>query len=97
MIGQLAKFPRYQGAGSSKVNALYRDNPLAALKEDGWTVRYAKGYGLKKGEDDDRLLEEALRAAEGCDQVLIFAGLPEITSRRGSTGRAWSCRRRRTG
>ena len=77
VIGQLAKFPRYQGAGSSKVNALYRDNPLAALKEDGWTVRYAKGYGLKKGEDDGRLLEEALRAAEGCDQVLIFAGLPE--------------------
>ena len=77
VIGQLAKFPRFQAGGSSKVNAVSRDNPLAAFREDGWTLRYAKGYGLAEGGDDGKLLEEALAAASECDQVLIFAGLPE--------------------
>lgn len=77
VIGALAKFPRYQGAGSSKVNAVQRDNPLAALKEAGCKVTYACGYSLKAGADEEQLLEEARRACEGRDTVLIFAGLPE--------------------
>ena len=77
VIGSLAKFPRYQGAGSSKVNAVSRDNPLAALKEMGCQVVYARGYSLKEGENEAELLQEARKVAADCDVVLIFAGLPE--------------------
>jgi beta-glucosidase len=77
VLGQLAKFPRFQGAGSSKVNAVKRDNPLAALKETGREILYAKGYALKKGEKSGQLLEEALNTVKEADQVIIFAGLPE--------------------
>lgn len=74
VIGDFAVNPRYQGAGSSKVNALNIDSPLEELKKTGLNIEYAKGYGTKP---DKNLIKEACRVAKDKDKVIIFAGLPE--------------------
>lgn len=77
VIGQFAKTPRYQGAGSSKIVPTKLDNPYDELVNQGVEVAYADGYRLDKYAKPDReMIEEACRIAEGKDLVLIFAGLP---------------------
>ena len=50
VIGHLAVAPRYQGAGSSRINAAHLDAPLAAVRERfGAEVRYAPGYDVEGG------------------------------------------------
>ncbi|MDR2101613.1 MAG: glycoside hydrolase family 3 C-terminal domain-containing protein [Treponema sp.] len=78
LIGALAKQPRYQGAGSSRVNPSCLENAYDALTEAGLNFEYAPGYSLAPGSGPDpRLIEEACAAARGKDRVLIFAGLPD--------------------
>ncbi len=38
---------------------------------------YSSGYDLKKKDDPDQLIEEAVEAAKNNDVVMIFSGLPE--------------------
>ena len=76
VIGAMARHPRFQGAGSSKVNSP-ADNILEALQEKGCTVRYCQGYHLAIEETDPILYEEALFHARQADQILFVGGLPE--------------------
>jgi beta-glucosidase len=79
VLGQFAKAPRYQGAGSSQVKPTQLGNAYAALLEqtDGaWQVSYAPGY-LADGSTTDALLDEASRKALASDLALVFAGLPD--------------------
>ena len=81
VIGMLAKKPRYQGAGSSKVNPYRLTNAWDALVSKGVKAEYASGYSLDKNTDESgesqSLIEEACKVAKGKDIVYIFAGLPE--------------------
>lgn len=79
IIGELAREPRYQGAGSSRVNASRVVSALDALtsrlEAGGWAVDFAAGYSLGRA-DSHELCQEAVDAAHRADVVLLFLGLP---------------------
>lgn len=75
-IGLFAKEQRYQGGGSSHINSWRVVNALEAAEKKGFPVIYAAGYN-EKGETDEELLAEALRAAKKADRAVVFAGLHE--------------------
>lgn len=77
VIGGFAKFPRYQGAGSSKVVPLEMDCPLDELVRCGLDTEYSQGYSLENDVPDEALLDEASEIARGKDAVLLFIGLPD--------------------
>ncbi|WP_319232004.1 glycoside hydrolase family 3 C-terminal domain-containing protein [Draconibacterium orientale] len=79
IIGEFAKSPRFQGAGSSLVNPIRLDNFFAAmnqLENKQFTIQYADGYN-KLGETNDSLLDEAVTIAQQSDITIILAGLPD--------------------
>lgn len=75
VIGEMAERPRYQGSGSSQVNAHAVIKPLDELRKYA-QVTYAKGYSLDSDTDFSRI-DEAVKTAEGKDAVVILAGLPD--------------------
>jgi beta-glucosidase len=90
VIGEFARTPRFQGAGSSQVSPTQVDVPLDALAAalPGATLRFAAGYridGSSPGPATDTSpdpgpgpdpVAEAITAATGADVVLVFLGLP---------------------
>lgn len=79
VLGDFAVHPRNHGGGSSKVETEGEENILTwltDLSKGEFTVQYAKGYE-SDGTTGDELLAEAKGTAAACDQVVIFAGLPE--------------------
>lgn len=80
VIGAFAANPRFQGAGSSKVNPTRVDDALGELRAalpDAVEVAYAAGFGIDEpGVDLAALRAEAVEAATGADVVLCFLGLP---------------------
>lgn len=77
VIGAFAERPRYQGAGSSKINPHQVDSALDSLRDMGITFDYAPGYSLETEEDSAALIAEAAACAKGRDGVIVFAGLPD--------------------
>lgn len=77
LIGDMAKIPRYQGAGSSTINPYRLENAFNCFLEEGFDVSYAKGYGRIETEEDVRLRNEAIKIAKENESVIIFAGLTE--------------------
>lgn len=76
IIGELARTPRYQGAGSSLVNPTRLDNALDAIGEQlVGPVAFAAGYRLD-GVEDSELHRAALELAATARVVVFFAGLP---------------------
>ncbi len=76
-IGEFAKKPRYQGGGSSNVNAYRIDNAFDSAKKYA-NILYAAGYSLEKDEVCNDLIEEACNVAKEADCAVVFAGLTEI-------------------
>ncbi|MEG0911808.1 MAG: glycoside hydrolase family 3 C-terminal domain-containing protein, partial [Ruthenibacterium sp.] len=83
VIGAFAKMPRYQGAGSSKINPLMRDCAFDALCAESKNIVYADGYSLESTEPDEALMAAACEAATGKDLVFLFAGLPDAAESEG--------------
>lgn len=77
VIGSFAQKPRYQGAGSSKINPYKLDNAFDALQAQGFDLAYAAGYQHETGQTDDTLLTEAVQLASSRDIAIVFAGLPD--------------------
>ncbi|MBT2498042.1 glycoside hydrolase family 3 C-terminal domain-containing protein [Agromyces sp. ISL-38] len=78
VIGDLARTPRYQGAGSSLINPTRLDNALdeiRALAGPDADVAFAAGYG-GDGAASDELTAEAVAAASASETVLLFLGVP---------------------
>jgi beta-glucosidase len=83
VIGELARTPRFQGAGSSAVNPTRIVTGLDALTvraiEHGAEVDFASGYSIQ-GQDvvghEEALRAEAVRMATESDVVVLFLGLP---------------------
>ncbi|MAT98649.1 MAG: glycosyl hydrolase [Anaerolineaceae bacterium] len=76
LIGALAEFPRYQGAGSSHINPTQLANTLDGFAGLGRTYDYYPGYPLR-GPGDQILLAEAVAGARQADVAVVVAGLPE--------------------
>ena len=78
IIGDFAKTPRYQGAGSSVVNPSHVDNTLELMPQYfTHCVGYAPGFH-RDGREDMALVEQAARLAGKADYVLLYLGLPEV-------------------
>ncbi len=79
VVGELARTPRYQGAGSSHINPTQLDNALDELKKIGFDVEFAQGYELsnKKAKKNDALIAEAAALAARSEKVVIFIGLTD--------------------
>lgn len=77
VIGEMARCPRYQGAGSSKINPTRLDDAFDALLEKGYKLNFAPGYNKKRDEINEIMLKDACIVAERADSVLLFIGLTE--------------------
>ena len=84
VIGDFAKTPRYQGAGSSMVNPAKKPEAvLEVLESSGLTVvAYEQGY-VRNRPAKMKLLRKAKEAAKDADVVLFFGGLDEISESEG--------------
>ena len=77
VIGDFAKRPRYQGAGSSLVNSTKVDNALDALRAQGVRViGFEPGFD-RSGKSSTRLCAKACELAMRAETVLLFLGLDE--------------------
>lgn len=76
VIGEFARTPRYQGAGSSLINPNKLTSFLDALKDRGVDADFAPGFTLDDDAQDPALTSQAVAAAKGADTVLLFLGLP---------------------
>jgi beta-glucosidase len=90
VIGELARSPRYQGAGSSAVNARRIVTALEALQSrigGTATVRFAPGYLLTADGDHrpehEALTAEAVALARDSALVVMFLGLPPAAEAEG--------------
>ena len=79
VIGELARTPRYQGAGSSHINPTKLDNALEEITKLGFNVEFAQGYELsnKKAKKNDKLIAKAAELAKTCDTAVVFIGLTD--------------------
>lgn len=77
LIGDMAKTPRYQGAGSSTINPYHLENAYECFIDNKIEVDYVKGYERIESENDISLREEAIKLAQKSEIVVIFAGLTE--------------------
>ena len=83
VIGDFAQTPRYQGAGSSVVNAPKVDSFLQVFEESGLhSVGFAQGFN-RQGKPDPSLQAKAVELAAQADVVLLFLGLDEVKESEG--------------
>ena len=75
IIGEFAQKPRYQGNGSSLINAYKIDTADKYFRENNMEFNYAKGYDSNSSAIDNNLIEEAINMAKDKDLIIIFAGL----------------------
>ncbi|ABG94752.1 beta-glucosidase [Rhodococcus jostii RHA1] len=79
VIGEFARTPRYQGAGSSQVVPTRLDNALDEIRTIavGPEITFAPGYSLdESGSATGLLVDEAVSLAASADVAVVFLGLP---------------------
>ncbi|MEO8094332.1 MAG: glycoside hydrolase family 3 C-terminal domain-containing protein, partial [Pseudolysinimonas sp.] len=75
VIGEFARTPRFQGAGSSQVNPTRIDSALDAISAIA-PVEFAPGYSFDRHAEAGQLIAEAVGVARRSETVLLFVGLP---------------------
>ncbi|KPA86149.1 putative glycoside hydrolase family 3 [Leptomonas pyrrhocoris] len=83
VIGEFAEKPRYQGGGSSFVNATKASGALEELKKLVPTLQYAAGYATGATKHDEALRAKAVEVAAGCDAAVVFIGLSDADESEG--------------
>src|SRR5215212_1461178 len=76
VIGEFARTPRFQGAGSSQVNPTKVENALDELRAAFGEVTFAAGYGIGDTSADEALRAEAVDVAAAAEVVVMLIGLP---------------------
>lgn len=76
VIGEFARTPRFQGAGSSQVVPTRIENALDELGAAFAEVTFAAGYGIGETGDDEALRAEAVEVAAAAETVVMLIGLP---------------------
>ncbi len=83
VIGDFAKNPRYQGAGSSIVNPTKLDSAIDYIDASGLiSVGYEPGF-KRYGKASNRLIKKAVNLASNADVILLYLGLDEVTELEG--------------
>ena len=84
VIGDFAKTPRYQGAGSSLVNPTKQPESILDVIGDSGLVMtaYEQGY-IRNRKPNAALAKSAVEAAKNADVLRVFAGLDEISESEG--------------
>jgi len=77
IIGEFAKKPRYQGAGSSLINPHKVVSTCDELDEQGIKYSYAQGYSIKNDKPEEAMIEEAKKAAKEAEAAVVFVGLTD--------------------
>ena len=83
VIGDFAITPRYQGAGSSMVNATKVDTIEKIMNDCGLQIVGLSGGYKRNGEVDEALKKEALDLAEAADVIIYCFGLNEQSESEG--------------
>ncbi|MEU6917366.1 glycoside hydrolase family 3 C-terminal domain-containing protein [Streptomyces olindensis] len=85
VIGEFARSLRYQGGGSSHVNAAMVDEPLAELRAllPEARIAYAQGFDTSGAGDASALRAEAVAAASKAEVAVVYAGLAEVDESEG--------------
>jgi beta-glucosidase len=85
VVGEFARTPRFQGAGSSQVNPTRVDVPLEELRSalPHAEIDFAPGFGIDDPSDDARLADEAVAKAADAAVVVAFLGLPPAAESEG--------------
>ena len=88
VIGEFARTPRYQGAGSSQVHPTELATALDTFAESwGSPVPFAPGFAFAEGPMAEAsaaaLREEAVALAAGAGTVVMFLGLPPASESEG--------------
>ncbi len=74
-IGKFAAKPRFQGGGSSHINAFRTTSAVEAAQ--GLPVTYVQGYSAARDMATDEMIAEAVQAAKAAKVAVVFAGLPD--------------------
>lgn len=84
VIGDFAKTPRYQGAGSSLVNPTKQPEAILDVigKSGLEVIAYEQGY-IRNKKPNEKLMKAAVEAARNAEVVLFFGGLDEISESEG--------------
>ena len=83
VIGEFARNARYQGAGSSVVNATKIDNAMDIIGNFGLDVAgFEPGYP-RSGKGDSAMQAKAVELAKKADVALLYIGLDEISESEG--------------
>ena len=77
LIGDMVKYSRYQGAGSSTINPYKIGNAYDNFKENNIIFDYAKGYERIETKNGEKLLNEAINIAKKNEIAIVFVGLTE--------------------
>lgn len=76
-IGKFAAEPRFQGSGSSHINAFKVSDALSAAEKYA-DISYAQGYVTEDDKIDTALINEAVELAQNSDVAVVFAGLTDL-------------------
>ena len=77
VIGEMARAPRYQGAGSSIINPTKISDAFDSLISLGFNPLFAPGYNKKKDEINETMIRDAKIVASKSDIAVVFIGLTE--------------------
>ncbi len=82
-VGKFVELPRYQGAGSSKVNPTRLDKVMDLLPESGINcIGYEPGFHLS-GKKSKGRVKRAVKLCEQADVIVAFLGLDELSEAEG--------------
>lgn len=83
VLGDFAFEPRYQGAGSSMVNATFVETIIKKIGEyDLQITGMCRGF-RRNGKKDEELKREAIKLAEESDVIIYCMGLDEMSEAEG--------------
>ena len=83
VIGEFARNPRYQGAGSSQIEPTRLDDALTGIRSMAAGVTFARGFTLDGSADAAELAHEAVAVASDAEVVVVFLGLPSAAESEG--------------
>ena len=78
LIGGFAETPRFQGGGSSHINAHKVVSAVSVMKDYSDNITYAEGFPYDADVFDEKKFAEAIEIAKEADKIVVFAGLPDV-------------------
>lgn len=77
VLGEFARTPRYQGAGSSLINPTKIESALDELDRRGIPYDFHPGYATTDDVVDESIIKAAVEIAQKAEVVLVYAGLTD--------------------